>query len=389
MRTLAILVGLALGGCVLPTMPLERCDATWTPDPECGVIARQEPPLADVEDDGVVRFFAVGDAGKAFSRDGRQLAATTAFVAALTESVCASRAGGCDFGVFLGDNVYEKGIESDEERIFFEDFAERYSGGWKTPLVFILGNHDYDPVRPTQARARAELELIESLSKKYPGKIFGRSHFFSLKAGPVELFGWDTNHLVHACDVALGETPECVQGRDGALREIRESSAPFKIWLGHHPYWSNGQHGNAGDFEDGYFSLWRAGGFAQLVQEHVLGQADLMLAGHDHNLQAFSDAFLQGTAVVISGAGAKSTPLGRIDRHGEALYAEDSVLGLALIEATREQISVEIFAGDLDGKLVPHPPLRGVAPTPRFKMTRGRGDAPWVVQRSTAVPKRD
>lgn len=389
MRTLvATLLASMSGGCVLPTMPLERCDATWDPHPDCAIIARREPDLTAANDDGVVRFFAVGDAGKAFSRDGTQLAATTAFVASLTRSVCHAR-GGCDFGVFLGDNVYEEGIETDEERAFFENFAERYSGGWETPLVFILGNHDYDPIVPSQARARAELTLIDQLAQKHPGKIFGRSHFFTMRAGPVELFGWDTNHLVHACDVALGETPECVAEGDSALREIRESSAPFKIWLGHHPYWSNGQHGNAGDFEDGYFSLWRAGGFAQLVQEHVLGQVDLMLAGHDHNLQAFSDAYLQGTAIVVSGAGAKSTPLGRIDRHGEALYAEDQVLGLTLIEATSERITVEIFAGDLDGALVPHPPLAGVAPKPRFKMHRARGGGAWTVDRSTAVPEPD
>ena len=299
-------------------MPLEPCDASPTPHADCALIARQEPTIEDADDDGIVRFFAIGDAGKAFSRDGTQLAASAAFVAALTASVC-DASGGCDFGVFLGDNVYERGIESDEERVFFEGFAERYSNGWQLPLVFVLGNHDYDPLVPSQSRARTELSLIADLSEKHSGMVLGRAHFFQFEAGPVELFAWDTNHLVHACDIAIGKSPDCVDGGDTALRAIRESDAPFKIWLGHHPYWSNGTHGNAGDFEDGGFSFWRAGGFAQLIKEHVLGEADLMLSGHDHNLQAFTDPDLRGTALVVSGAGAKSTSLGRIERRNDAL----------------------------------------------------------------------
>ena len=358
-------------------MTLEPCGAQRA-HADCAVIARREPDIDQADQDGIVRFFAVGDAGRAFCRDGTQLAASTAYVASLTRSVCDGR-GGCDFGVFLGDNVYERGIESDEERAFFEGFAERYSNGWQTPLVFVLGNHDYDPIVPSQSRARAELSLIASLSDKYPGKVLGRAHFFQLAAGPVELFAWDTNHLVHACDIAIGESPDCVDGGDSALRAIRESDAPFKIWLGHHPYWSNGAHGNAGDFEDGGISLWRAGGFAQLVKQHVLGEADLMLSGHDHNLQAFSDPDLRGTALVVSGAGAKSTALGRKERRNAELYAEDNVLGLTLIEATSQRLTVEIFAGDLDGKLVPLAPNRGQIPKPRFKMSRARGGA-WHVE---------
>lgn len=360
-------------------LPLGPCPATLTTR-ACELAVRTETAFEAKQDGEVVRFFAIGDAGVADPTDPTKLGATTEYVAWLTDEVCARR-GGCDFGVFLGDNVYEAGLSSPDEHAFFERFARRYSAEWTRPLYFVLGNHDYHPIVPSQARAEAELLLVEALGNTHRGMVRGRSHFFAFSAGPVDLFAWDTNHLVRGCEAAPGGTPDCVADGDDALRALRSSRAPFRIWLGHHPYWSNGSHGDAGDFEDG-ISLWRGAGFQQLMREHVVGLADLAISGHDHNLQAFEH---KGTALLVSGAGAKSTGLRPPSRRSPSLYEADDVLGLALIEASANQLTVELYAGTattVDCKLVP--PSRDanvdrlMKETLRFRMSRQRGHG-WVV----------
>jgi tartrate-resistant acid phosphatase type 5 len=373
----AVLVPLC--ACTLAPLPLGPCPATLTTQ-ACELAVRTESGL-EAKPDEVVRFFAIGDAGVADASDPAMLGATTEYVAWLTDHVCARR-GGCDFGVFLGDNVYEVGLASPEKQAFLERFAQRYSAEWTRPLYFVLGNHDYHPVVPSQARAEAELLWVEALGKAHHGMVRGRSHFFGFSAGPVDLFAWDTNHLVRGCEASPGGTPDCVAAGDDALRALQSSRAPFRIWLGHHPYWSNGEHGDAGDFEDGGFSLWRGAGYQQLMREHVVGRADLAISGHDHNLQAFEH---KGTALLVSGAGAKSTALRPPSRRSPSLYQADQVLGLALIEASSKQLTVELYAAPaktVDGKLVPPSKSddveRLMKETLRFRMSRQIGQS-WVV----------
>lgn len=368
-----------LCACSLAPIPLGPCPATLTTR-ACELAVRTESGLP-AKPGEVVRFFVIGDAGVADANDATKLGATTEYVAWLTDQVCARR-GGCDFGVFLGDNVYEVGLASPDKHAFFERFTQRYSADWTRPLYFVLGNHDYHPIVPSHARAEAELLLIGALGDTHRGMVRGRSHFFGFSAGPVELFAWDTNHLVRGCEASPGGTPDCVAEGDNALRALRNSRAPFRIWLGHHPYWSNGEHGDAGDFEDGGCSLWRGAGFQQLMREHVLGRADLAISGHDHNLQAFEH---KGTALVVSGAGAKSTGLRPPNRRSPSLYEADEVLGLTLVEASASQLTVEIYAGPtttIDCEVVPPPKSDNVErlmkEALRFRMTRRLGQA-WVV----------
>lgn len=363
--------------CTLAPFPLTPCTSERS-TPGCERAVRTESPVDGATDDGVVRFFAIGDAGVSDPTDATKLGATAEYVARLTDSVCAAR-GGCDFGVFLGDNVYETGVSGPAARAYLEGFAERYSAGWTRPLYFVLGNHDYHPVFPTQARAEEELRLIESIGTKHAGLVRGSAHFFQFRAGPVELFAWDTNHLVHACEAAPGGTPDCVAGRDDALRALRASTSPFRVWLGHHPYWSNGAHGDAGDFLD-EVSLWRGAALQQLMREHVIGVADLALSGHDHNLQAFAH---RGTALVVSGAGAKSTDLRPRGLRDPALFEKDAVLGMALIEATADKLTVELYGGDTTMRGCDLVPSSRVAPIPRFRMSRTRGSA-WAVEPTSA-----
>ena len=345
------LVVTMLTGCTFEVVRLNPCAPSQTDQACAGPTEVRTEPAIDPGSDQVQRFFAVGDAGLSLADDPSKLAPSTVAVQRLVLRVCRSR-GGCDFGVFLGDNVYESGVVGEPQSAFLETFSATYSEGWQIPLIYVLGNHDYSPYVASTQRARQELSTLQTLSDRHHGLIRGRAHFFDFQATPLHLFAWDTNYLVRVCDQQLGAQPECVAEGDQALRSLAASKSRFKIWLGHHPFWSNGEHGDAGEFEECLgplcFPPWPGDGLRQLAKEHVIGHADLMLSGHDHNLQAFSAPELNGTALVVSGAGAKKNPLGRDERRREAWFERGFTLGFALVEASSKRLRVSLFALESD-----------------------------------------
>jgi hypothetical protein len=117
-------------------------------------------------------------------------------------------------------------------------------------------------------------------------------------------------------------------------------------------------------------------GFRQLALRHVVGKADLTLSGHDHALQVFSAPDLRGTALVVSGAGAKTTPLGREERRGAAWLAE-AMLGFTLVEVTQDRLTVIVYGTPIAAGDVPLELPEGADPQPLFVMHKERGGA-WV-----------
>ncbi|MFV2056783.1 MAG: hypothetical protein ACC707_09965, partial [Thiohalomonadales bacterium] len=90
---------------------------------------------------------------------------------------------------------------------------------------------------------------------------------------------------------------------------INDSNATWKIVYGHHPYQSNGPHGNAGKY-DGISAIDIISGthikkFADTVW---CGKVDVYFSGHDHSRQ-WLQSTCAGTQLVVSGAGAKTTTL--------------------------------------------------------------------------------
>jgi tartrate-resistant acid phosphatase type 5 len=335
----------------------------------------------------VLRFFAVGDAGVASSEDPTAMSEAAAFVLELVRRVCGANDSRCDFGVFLGDNVYEHGVEDETRAQFLDGFARAYSDDFRVPLYFVLGNHDYSPITATTERARRELARLETLAADHDDHVRGRAHFFDFDAGVAHVAAWDTNYLVRVCEPAVGGPPDCARDAEETLARATRHDAPFSIWLGHHPLRSNGEHGDAGEYEECFgpefsggrtvcASLWPGEGLAALAREHLLGKVDLALSGHDHTLQAFVGDGLGRTAVVVSGAGAKTNPLARADRQRPGSFAVGGHLGFALVEATSTQLRVALY-GSPWKKGDPAPRLE-VAELPKALHTscKARG-GPW------------
>ena len=91
-----------------------------------------QPETVEENRSGEMRFVVLGDAG-----EGNQAQYD---VAAAMEQVSAEK--GCDFALYLGDGLYDTGVESVEDSQFLGKFEQPYTS--LTCLLYVvLGNHDY------------------------------------------------------------------------------------------------------------------------------------------------------------------------------------------------------------------------------------------------------
>lgn len=231
-----------------------------------------------------VRFIAVGDTGKGDEHQRN--------VAKLMADKCAKDE--CDFVLFLGDNIYPSGISSVDDPQMITRFENVYA---EVPVPFyaVLGNHDYGGFGSGSDFARGQYEVDYSAkSKKWrmPGKTWHQVF------KDLELFGMDTNMQVYEQDQ---------QQREDLAKWLAASKATWKIVAGHHPYRSNGPHGNAGAY-DGWGSRGAGAEVKSFFDDVVCGKADLALGGHDHSQQWLKET-CNGTELLVSGAGSDTTTL--------------------------------------------------------------------------------
>ncbi len=258
---------------------------------------RSPPPPPPTEP---LRFVAVGDIGRV--TDAQRA------VARAIEQVCAER--GCAFGLLLGDNLYPSGMDSDDDPRMNEVFTEAF-GEVGITFMAVLGNHDCaraDPFRPRRQIRFAQRTPSFEMPDPYYRFQRGDAEFFALDTDPVFFYGEET----------LGAWLD---------ERLPRSTARWRIAFGHHPYRSNGTHGNAGAYEGWSNVPWLSGNaLRRLFERHVQPHADLYLAGHDHNLQVLCH---RGLPLVVSGAGHATRPL--VDR-GNRLDLGFDVPGFAWIE---------------------------------------------------------
>lgn len=233
-----------------------------------------------------VKFIAVGDTGTG-SNDQTKVGNTMA-------AICKSR--GCDFVQLLGDNLYDSGASSPDDPIFQEKFEIPYAAV-DTDFFVVLGNHDYGGggAGTDFGKGKNEVEYTKKSKKwKLP------SAYYKHTKEHVEFFALDTNMQM------FGQDDD--QKKDMAAW-IKASTATWKIAFGHHPYKSNGPHGNAGDYEGmSWIPITNGKGVKSFLEDNVCGGVDLYLSGHDHSRQWLNES-CKGTELAVSGAGAKATEL--------------------------------------------------------------------------------
>ncbi len=212
----------------------------------------------------------------------------------------------CDFSVMLGDNIYPDGAtlgaDGIDDATRFRDilslpFAKLGAGDPDFKIYATLGNHDWITSR---AGAMAQVEFLQQDKKFYMDGLF-YSVLPPAANGAVEIFVVDTEILLASTRVKVArlnkdgteqqhddyKTPRAsaVPQNDKEKNMVswleqglKNSTAQWKIVMGHHPMWSAG----GSKFEEG-----RA--IRRLIRPLVCEHADMYLAGHEHTLEAYAD----------------------------------------------------------------------------------------------------
>lgn len=313
--------------------------------PGCRTAAEAEPPVTDelvrVEaprgdrTDGLVRFVVIGDMGKGNP---------TQFAVGQGIGAACEALGGCDFALSVGDNLYPSGAESVEDPIFQERFEKPYAH-LEFPFFMALGNHDYgNKGRGTDFDRGAVQVAYSAHSPRWRMP----APWYALDAEVASFFVFDTNSVyltefssaVTSGLANLGRSSARAERQQQGLAEWKEGPLNgWRIAVGHHPYLSNGRHGNAGAYDGlGVLRLpGRGASIKAFVEEEICGQFDVYLAGHDHNLQDLGNVC--GTEFLVSGAAGATTPL----KGDNPVEFQTDQAGFLLVEADEARLTFRFF----------------------------------------------
>ncbi|XP_038983033.1 purple acid phosphatase 4-like isoform X2 [Phoenix dactylifera] len=200
-----------------------------------------------------------------------------------------------DFVISTGDNFYEDGLTGVDDKAFEESFTSIYTAkSLQKPWYAVLGNHDY------RGNVAAQLNpILRRIDNRW---ICMRS--FIVNAEIVEFFFVDTTPFVKK--YWIDPEDDHYDWRGVAPREkyisnllkdlhqaLKESSAAWKIVVGHHTMRSVSDHGDTQEL------------LTLLLPILKSNEVDLYINGHDHCLQHISskDSPLQ---YLTSGGGSKA-----------------------------------------------------------------------------------
>ncbi|MFT5881038.1 MAG: tartrate-resistant acid phosphatase type 5 [Moritella sp.] len=263
-----------------------------------------------------VRFVAVGDMG-----EGNH---AQFLVAEAMKEVC-QQAGGCQFAVGLGDNIYDD-QPGDAWHEAFETKFELPYRNLDFPFYMSLGNHDNDILIDGTGGSNmaGDIQVDYSyrqnrMSEKWkmPSRYYHFSALLTANQPLIDFFALDSNPMNSAPDINSDYRIDAYKKEQAQWfnNTLAQSRATWKIAYTHHPYISNGRHGNAGNYDGapalGPLSNRLVGKIYQAwFEDTICGKVDVFFAGHDHDLQLLHSVPECGkTLFVVSGAAAKSREL--------------------------------------------------------------------------------
>ncbi|OMO60826.1 hypothetical protein CCACVL1_23856 [Corchorus capsularis] len=221
--------------------------------------------------DGSLSFLVIGDWGRRGDYNQSDVALQMGIIGEKLD---------IDFIISTGDNFYDKGLTGVDDPAFHESFSDVYTApSLQKQWYIVLGNHDY--------RGNVEAQLSPILTEKDSRWLCLRN--FILNAGPemAEFIFVDTTPFV---DKYFTDPEDQVYDWRGisprkhylknVLEEVesalRESTAKWKIVVGHHTIKSASTHGNTYELNVHLLPILEAYG------------VDLYINGHDHCLEHIS-----------------------------------------------------------------------------------------------------
>lgn len=302
--------------------------------------------------EGNARILVTGDAGTGSSTQWAVANAAREYHASEPFSLA----------VGLGDNIYDNGPEDDHDAQFATKF-ESPNAGLDFPWAMVLGNHDTSSVFPGDGGwlARGNFEVgYHANSPRW----WMPSRYYSLRISPVvEFFVLDLTPLAALIppflDPQFNVDGPYMNGQRAWLDQaLAESTAKWKIVCTHHPYLSNGGHGNAGSY-DGLPAPLSGTAAKTFFEEHVLGKVNFILSGHDHSLQVLeSTPATKGTRQIVSGAASKTSGSGSGSsgsagssgsggrNRTKALYESQDKLGFMVLDLTPTTANLRVVTVD-------------------------------------------
>nr|ABK92913.1 unknown [Populus trichocarpa] len=236
--------------------------------------------------DGTLSFLVLGDWGRKGAFNQSEVAVQMGRIGEKLD---------IDFVVSTGDNFYDNGLTGNQDKAFVESFTQIYTANsLQKQWYSVLGNHDY--------RGNAEAQLSQQLRKIDSRWLCLRS--FIVNAELAEIFFVDTTPFVqsyftnaegHTYDWrGIGSPRSYIANLIKDLKlALSESSARWKIVVGHHAIRSIGHHGDTEELVSKLHPILKA------------NNVDFYMNGHDHCLEHISDTE-SPIQFLTSGAGSKA-----------------------------------------------------------------------------------
>jgi tartrate-resistant acid phosphatase type 5 len=310
------------------------CGAPDQPGDGDGDNALGSPPVKRT------RFIAIGDAGKG-NADQRR-------VAVALRDVCAQR--GCDFVLMLGDNIYDSGVKSVTSPEWQTKFEQPYHDV-DLPFYVALGNHDYGGkliFNYPGLGNEFKLGKVEVDYTKVSTKWTLPATHYTFTWNHVGFIVLDTNSIMWSNKTYGDQAAWLPQ----AMLEVADKDWLFVV--GHHPYRSNGSHGNAGNYDAPEFAgipipnplpVKNGAAVKKFFDQHVCGLGQIYFSGHDHSRQWLDEpGELCGTQMIVSGAGATATKLR--DRGNKTFYQDASKVGFMYVDVDDDRFTGTFYDGD-------------------------------------------
>ena len=261
-------------------------------------------PIKHESTDAEYCFFAVGDTGLASER--RQ--------AVIQQMQTQQESRKPDSIVLVGDNFYDSGVQSIDDRHWQMHFERPFSAArFPMPFYACLGNHDY------RGNVGAQLEYSRTHPRwNMPATYYSfvqriddqcDVHFIVLDTTPIDEGGYSTDSQVRWLE-----------------NELKRSTSQYKIVIGHHPLYTGGEHGRS------------QRNFKHLSRLFDQFQIDLYICGHDHDLQLHDTG--KGWLHLVSGAGSKLRSVNWVQT---TLFAQ-AASGFAKVTLNADRLAVEMFS---------------------------------------------
>lgn len=295
--------------------------------------APPELPPVPVQD-RTVRFLLTGDTG---TQDGVQ-----AETAEAMKALCQER--GCDFAMFLGDNIYNVGPLIGTEDPQFDTAFEDHYADFDFPVYLTLGNHDGGGAGAIILTGDYEVQYTYKEGKpsqnwqmpaRYYNVTFGDDlvGIWSIDGDTLPLDGEPT-------DIKIG--PSVIY--DGRVQRqwlhdsVRASNATWKFAFGHYQYGSNGNYGRGSD------------GFRAALEETVCDEVQFYFHGHEHDMRWLLPQEECGrTQFLVSGAGAHVEVRPPSDLGYPEVFNYRETSGFVWVEVVEDTMRVVVY-GQEDGE---------------------------------------